>query len=121
MVFDAGRKLVSIAVSEDGKQLAAVGAGVVARSSDGGRTFRVEPTPDRVMVYAVAFSGNELLLFDVKGRGFRSARPGAPFQPRELPRAVRYWTASFSGPRGYGVGVEGVLLATQDGARAGGC
>jgi hypothetical protein len=115
VVVDAGRKLVSIAASEDGKQLAAVGAGVVARSSDGGRTFRVEPTPDSVMVYAVGFVGSDLLLFDVKGRGFRSARPGAAFQPIELPRAVRYWTASFSGRRGFVVGAEGVLLATEDG------
>lgn len=117
VVFDAGRKLVSIAVSEDGKHLAAVGAGVVARSSDGGRTFWLESIPDRVLVYAAAFAGNELLLFDVKGRGFRSPRPGAAFQPMALPRAVRYWTASFSGLRGFVVGEQGVLLATQDGGK----
>jgi photosystem II stability/assembly factor-like uncharacterized protein len=117
VVFDAGRKLVSIAVSEDGKHLAAVGAGVLARSSDGGRTFRLESTPDSVMVYAVAFVGHELLLFDVKGRGFRSSRPGAAFQPMALPRAVRYWTASFSGLRGFVVGEQGVLLATEDGGK----
>lgn len=114
VVFDAGRKLVSITVSEDGKHLAAVGAGVVARSSDGGRTFRLESIPDSVLVYAAAFAGQELLLFDVKGRGFRSSRPGAAFQPMALPRAVRYWTASFSGRRGFVVGEQGVLLATQD-------
>jgi photosystem II stability/assembly factor-like uncharacterized protein len=115
VAFDAGRKLVSLAVSGDGQQLAAVGAGVVARSSDGGRTFHIEPTPDGVMAYAIAFARNELLLFDVKGRGFRSPRPGASFKPLTLPRAVRYWTASFSGLRGFVMGEGGVLLATEDG------
>jgi photosystem II stability/assembly factor-like uncharacterized protein len=117
VVLDTGRKLVGLAVSEDGQQLAAVGAGVVARSSDGGRTFRVEPTPDGALVYAAAFSGGELLLFDAKGRGFRHSAEGKGFQPLTLPRTGHFWTASFSGKKGYVVGQGGVLLATQDGGR----
>lgn len=116
VAVDTGRMMTGLAVSEDGQQVAAVGVGVVARSSDGGRTFRVEPTPDGVTVYAAAFARGDLLLFDVRGRGFR-AKEGQGFQPMPLPGAAHYWTASFSGQRGYVVGQEGALIATQDGGR----
>lgn len=108
------RMMTGLTVSEDGQQVAAVGEGVMARSSDGGKTFRVEPTPEGATVYAAAFSGGDLLLFDVTGRGFRIGKNGK-VKRLELPRAARYWTASFSGPRGYVVGQGGVLIATEDG------
>jgi len=116
VAVQTGRMMTGLAVSEDGQQVAAVGAGVVARSSDGGRTFRVEPTPDGATVYAAAFARGDLLLFDVQGRGFR-AKEGQGFQPMSLPRAANYWTASFSGQRGYVVGQEGAFIATQDGGK----
>lgn len=115
VAMDTHHKLVGLAVSEDGQQVAAVGAGVVARSSDGGKTFRVEPTPGGTLVYAAAFSRDDLFLFDVKGQGFRAARGTQGFEPLKLPRQARFWTASFAGPRGYVVGQGGVLLGTQDG------
>ncbi|XXF78761.1 carboxypeptidase regulatory-like domain-containing protein [Myxococcaceae bacterium GXIMD 01537] len=115
VVVDTHRKLVGLAVSEDGQLVAAVGAGRVALSSDGGKTFTVEPTPDEALVYAAAFSGKELFLFDTRGRGFRRGKEGKGFQLVTLPRSAHFWTASFSGARGYVVGQKGTLLATADG------
>lgn len=116
VAVETGAMMTGLAVSEDGRQVAAVGVGVVARSSDGGKTFRVEPTPDGVTVYAAAFSGGDLLLFDVTGRGFR-AKEAQGFKPLLLPRSGHFWTASFSGQRGYVVGERGAFLATRDGGK----
>lgn len=117
IVFTTGRKMVGVAVSEDGRRVAVVGAGVVARSDDGGNIFRVEPLPDDTMAYAAAFVANTLLVFDKDGRGFRSIRSGK-FEPMPLPVKTRYWTASFEGETGWVVGENGVLISTRDGGRS---
>lgn len=115
-VFKTGRKMVGIAVSADSRRVAVVGAGVVARSDDGGHIFRVEPLPDDAMAYAAAFVGDTLLVFDKDGRGFRSTRSGQ-FEPLRLPAKTRYWSASFEGATGFVVGENGVLIGTVDGGQ----
>lgn len=116
VVHEAGEPLLGLAVSPEGRQVAAVGYGVVARSTDGGWTFRTERTPTDALHYAAAFAGEDvLLLFDANGRGWRSVKGGA-FQEVFLPRAVTYFGAAFADARrGYVVGECGTLLETVDG------
>lgn len=115
VVHDAGGPLLGLAVSPDGGEVAAVGYGVLARSSDGGRTFRTERAPSDAMFYAAAFAGDALLVFDGDGRGWRSVRGGL-FEQLSLPRTVAYAGAAFADARrGYLVGWCGTLLETLDG------
>jgi photosystem II stability/assembly factor-like uncharacterized protein len=116
VVHEAGEPLLGLAVSPDGRQVAAVGYGVVARSSDGGWTFRTERTPTDALHYAAAFAGEDvLLIFDANGRGWRSVK-GGPFEEVSMPRAVTYFGAAFADARrGYVVGECGTLLETVDG------
>ena len=116
VVHEAGAPLLGLAVSPSGSEVAAVGYGVLARSSDGGWTFRDERSPSDYILYAAAFAGDELLfLFDANGRGWRGVK-GGPFEELSLPRAVTYYGAAFADARrGYVVGECGTLLETLDG------
>jgi photosystem II stability/assembly factor-like uncharacterized protein len=116
VVHEAGAPLLGLAVSPGGSEVAAVGYGVLARSSDGGWTFRDERSPSDSILYAAAFAGDELLfLFDANGRGWRGVK-GGPFEELSLPRTVTYYGAAFADARrGYVVGECGTLLETLDG------
>ena len=115
VVHEVGEPLLGLAVSPDGGEVAAVGYGVLARSSDGGWTFRTERAPGDAPFFAAAHAGDLLLLFDANGRGWRSVKGGS-FEALALPRAVTYFGASFADARrGYVVGACGTLLETLDG------
>jgi photosystem II stability/assembly factor-like uncharacterized protein len=115
VVHQASGPLLGLGVSPDGREVAAVGYGVVERSSDGGWTFRSARAPSDSMFYAAAFAGDALLVFDGNGRGWRSVS-GGPFEELSLPRTVAYVGAAFADARrGYVVGFCGTLLETLDG------
>ena len=115
VVHQSSGPLLGLAVSPDGREVAAVGYGVVERSSDGGWTFRSERAPSDSMFYAAAFVGDALLVFDGDGRGWRSVG-GGPFEELSMPRTVAYVGAAFADARrGYVVGFCGTLLETLDG------
>jgi hypothetical protein len=115
VIFDAKKALLALAVAEGMGEIAATGFEIVVRSSDGGKSFRLEDAPQRAVAHAVAFAGRDLLIFDVLGRGFRS-HAGGPYEPLRLPRTVTYLDVSFADARkGYLVGTCGTLLETLDG------
>jgi photosystem II stability/assembly factor-like uncharacterized protein len=110
-----GEPMLGMAVSLDGHALTATGWGVLARSRDGGRTWRTEKAPSEAIFFAAVHTGDALLVFDAKGRGWR-ARGEGPFEPLALPRRVTFYGAAFADvERGYVAGHCGTLLETRDG------
>jgi photosystem II stability/assembly factor-like uncharacterized protein len=112
-----GEPMLGIAVSEDKQHVTVTGWGVLARSEDGGRTFRTEKAPDDTAFYTAAHVGSTLFLFDALGRGWRSVPgPSAAFQEIPLPRKASFYSTSFvDAGRGYVAGDCGTLLETTDG------
>jgi photosystem II stability/assembly factor-like uncharacterized protein len=115
VVARTGAAMVGIAVGAGGREVAVVGHGVVARSSDGGLNFRTHPFPGGRLLYAAAFSGEDLLVFDAEGGGWRG-RGGASWQPLLLPRTVAWFGVAFADERrGYLAGNCSTLIETRDG------
>ncbi len=116
----AGANLLGLAVSADQKRVAAVGKGALLVSSDSGESFRPVQVPADFYAYAIAYSGDELVIADVYGN-VRRLLPGQfalASEPALKPRAVTFWSIHFpSAGRGFLVGQCGTLLETRDGGK----
>ena len=111
LVKSQKQAFLSLAKSADGKELAASGEGVLARSFDGGRTWRLEGTPLERKVLALGYCGGALILFHDKGAHL--SRNGKAFI--ELPGVPPgdYMTAAFEEKSGFVVGTR-TMIATTD-------
>ncbi|MDC0712997.1 hypothetical protein POL68_31335 [Stigmatella sp. ncwal1] len=113
-----GEPMLGVAVSQEGALVTVTGWGVLARSENGGRSFRTVRAPSNTVFFAAGYAGDALLVFDAQGQGWRSGE-GETFQPVSLPRQVTYYGLSFvDAQRGYASGECGTLLETSDGGRS---
>lgn len=117
VALNTGRRMYGLTVSADLQHVAAVGAGIVARSDDGGRIFRIERIPDGDSAWTATFVGKALLIFDSGGHIYRSER-STHFEQVNPPLLSRWRASAFEGKRGYVVGEHGALIATTDGGRS---
>ncbi len=116
-VATTGVPMLGVAVDRGGKQITVVGFGKLAHSLDGGRSWRVEDPPERATIFAAAYAGRTLFVFDDQGRGHRRTDSGK-WSALTLPRRANFFSASFTDERrGFVVGACGTLLATRDGGR----
>ena len=110
-----GAPMLGVAADAKNVQLTVVGFGKLAHSINGGRRWRVEETPEGATIFAAAYAGRTLFVFDDRGRAHRRT-DGGKWTSVTLPRRATFFSASFADDRrGYVVGQCGTLLATRDG------
>ncbi len=116
IVFPEGKgagALLGLAVSADGRRIAAVGIDRFLLSDDGGKTFL--PVPGGVRAFAVAFVGEEVLVLDLDGKSHRRTPDGRVYV-NETPSRATFFSLSFADEqRGYAVGACGTFLETENG------
>lgn len=118
-VLDTDRHLNAIAGGTDGKLYLAGESGTLARSTDGGATWKTLPSPYRGSLFGILrLADGGLLTYGLRGRIYRSGDEGRTWRPIETTNQ-----ASLMGGQVLDdgsvvlVGHDGVVLASHDHGR----